>query len=35
VWTAKATSPASSDVNAQMADLSKAVLGAADKAGLF
>lgn len=35
VWTAKATSPASSDVNAQMADLSKAVLGAADEAGLF
>ena len=35
VWTAKATSPASSDVGAQMAELSKAVLGAADKAGLF
>lgn len=34
-WTAKATSPPSSDVSAQMADLSKAVLGAADKAGLF
>ena len=34
-WTAKATSSPSSDVNAQMADLSKAVLGAADKAGLF
>ncbi len=35
VWTAKATSPASSDVGAQMAELSKAVLVAADKAGLF
>jgi len=35
VWTAKATSPPSSDVNAQMADLSRIVLGAADKAGLF
>lgn len=35
VWTAKATSPASSDVGAQMGELSKAVLGAADKAGLF
>lgn len=35
VWTAKATSPPSSDVNAQMSELSKAVLGAADKAGLF
>ena len=34
-WTAKATSSPSSDVNAQMGDLSKAVLGAADKAGLF
>ena len=35
VWTAKATSPPSGDVNAQMGELSKAVLGAADKAGLF
>nr|HET7860237.1 hypothetical protein [Caldimonas sp.] len=35
VWTAKATSPPSADVNAQMADLSRLVLGAADKAGLF
>ena len=35
VWTAKATAPPSSDVNAQMGDSSKAVLGAADKAGLF
>ncbi|MEO7057498.1 MAG: hypothetical protein ABI281_01505 [Caldimonas sp.] len=35
VWTAKATSPARSDVNAQMSGLSKAVLGAADQAGLF
>ncbi len=35
VWTAKATAPPSSDLNAQMGDLSKAVLGAADKAGLF
>ena len=35
VWTAKATSPPSSDVNAQMGELSKAVLAAADKAGLF
>ena len=35
VWTAKATSPASSDVGAQMGELSKAVLGAADEAGLF
>ena len=35
VWTAKATAPASSDVGAQMGKLSKAVLGAADQAGLF
>jgi len=35
VWTAKATSPPSSDINAQMSELSKAVFGAADKAGLF
>ncbi len=35
VWTAKATSPPSSDVDAQLADLSRLVLGAADRAGLF
>jgi len=35
VWTAKATSPPSADVNAQMTDLSRLVLAAADKAGLF
>jgi hypothetical protein len=35
VWTAKATSPPSSDVSAQMAELSRTVLAAADKAGLF
>ena len=35
VWTAKATSAPSGDVNAQMAELSRTVLGAADKAGLF
>ena len=35
VWTAKATAPPSSDINAQMSELSKLVLGAADKAGLF
>ena len=35
VWTAKATSPASSDISAQMGELSKIVLSAADKDGLF
>jgi hypothetical protein len=35
VWTAKATSPPSGQVETQMAELSRAVLGAADKAGLF
>jgi hypothetical protein len=35
VWTAKATAPPSGDINAQMTDLSRLVLGAADKAGLF
>ena len=35
LWTAKATSPPSSDLNAQMTELSKTVFGAADKAGLF
>ena len=34
-WTAKATAAPSSDVALQMGDLSKTVLGAADKAGLF
>jgi len=34
VWTAKATAPPSSDVNAQIGELSKSVLGAADKSGL-
>ena len=35
VWTAKATTSPSSDVNAQMAELSRVVLDAAGKAGLF
>ena len=35
VWTAKATSAPSGDVNAQMAELSRAMLGAAEKSGLF
>ena len=35
VWTAKATAPPSGDVNAQIGELSKSVLGAADKTGLF
>ncbi len=35
VWTAKATSPASSDVDAQMTELSRLVLSAAGKDGLF
>ena len=35
VWTAKATSPPSSEVEAQMRELSRTVVGAADKAGLF
>ena len=35
MWTARAAAAPSSDVNAQLADLSKAVLDAADKAGLF
>ncbi|HEX4233753.1 MAG TPA: hypothetical protein VH041_05560 [Caldimonas sp.] len=34
-WTAKATSPPSGDLNAQMTELSRTVLAAADKAGLF
>jgi len=35
MWTAKATSPPSPDLHAQMAELTKAVFGAADKARLF
>ena len=35
MWTAKASTPASSDVNAQLADLARAVVAAAFKAGLF
>ncbi len=35
VWTAKATAPPSSDVNTQLGELARAVLGAADKSGLF
>jgi hypothetical protein len=35
LWTGKATSPASSDVNAQMGELSKTLLAAATRAGAF
>ncbi len=35
MWTARANSPASSDVNQQFAELSKSVLDAAGSAGLF
>jgi hypothetical protein len=35
MWSARASAPPSSDVNAQLTDLSKSVLDAADKAGLF
>lgn len=35
VWAARATTPPSPDLNAQLGELSKAVLGAADKSGLF
>jgi len=35
MWTARAAATPSSDVNAQLADLAKALLDAADKAGLF
>jgi hypothetical protein len=35
MWTARASTPPSSDVNAQMAELSHSVLDAAGKAGLF
>jgi len=35
MWSARASTPPSDDVNAQVADLSKSVLDAAGKAGLF
>ncbi|HET9643759.1 MAG TPA: hypothetical protein VFP68_10485 [Burkholderiaceae bacterium] len=35
LWTARATSPTSGDLNSQMSELARAVVGAADKAGLF
>ena len=35
MWTARASTPPSTDVNAQLADLSKSVLDAAASAGLF
>ena len=35
VWTAKATTPASSDIDAQLGELSKAVVEAAATSGLF
>ena len=35
MWSAKATTPASSNVNAQLGELAKAVVAAAQKAGLF
>lgn len=35
VWVAKATSPATPDINAQMAALSRVVFDAAQKAGMF
>ena len=35
LWTARATSPPSSSVAAQLSELSGVVLGAADKAGMF
>ena len=35
VWPAKATAPPSGDVNAQIGELSRSVLGAADQSGLF
>lgn len=35
VWAARAATAPSPDVNAQLGELSKAVLGAADKSGLF
>ena len=35
MWSARATTPAQSNVNAQLAELAKAVVGAAQQAGLF
>jgi len=35
VWTAKATAPPSADIDAQLGELSRSVLAAADKDGLF
>jgi hypothetical protein len=35
MWSAKATTPAQSNINAQMAELARAVVGAAQQAGLF
>lgn len=35
LWTAKATAPASNDINSQLSELTKTVFSAADKAGLF
>ena len=35
VWGAKATTPPSNDLNGQMGELAKAILGAAEQAGLF
>lgn len=35
MWTARASAPPSSDLNAQLADLSKSVMDAASNAGLF
>ena len=35
VWTAKATTPPSADLNGQMGELAKAIVGAAEQAGLF
>ena len=35
VWTARSTAPPSSDLSAQLAELSKSVMAAADKSGLF
>jgi hypothetical protein len=35
MWTAKATTPAQADLNAQLAELARAVVGSAQQAGLF
>ena len=35
LWTAKASSPPSGDVNGQLAELARTVMAAAGKAGLF